>query len=72
MLHMNACLGLLSKDIGQMLATNSKGVTALRGRKFDQEKYREFPANVIDNHNLSFAFVEYDETQICTHILTLN
>ena len=58
--HMQNCERRDTRDIGQLLISQDKGVAVLSSKRFDPERFRELVTSAIILHDLPFSFVEYE------------
>lgn len=57
--HIESCVKIDTRDLGQLLLSKSDGAILTRSSKFDPMKFRELLVMAIIMHDLPFQFVEY-------------
>ena len=67
--HLDTCLKTSYQDMGQILIAQESGAMALKGGKFNQEKFREMIISAMIMHDLPFNFVEYAGIRSVFHYL---
>ncbi|XP_062099771.1 zinc finger BED domain-containing protein RICESLEEPER 2-like [Humulus lupulus] len=58
--HMKSCERRDTRDIGQLVVSQDKGIVALGSKRFDPNHFRELMTRAIILHDLPFSFVEYE------------
>ncbi|KAF5809412.1 putative transcription factor/ chromatin remodeling BED-type(Zn) family [Helianthus annuus] len=58
--HIQSCVKITTKDIGQFLLSSNQGSLLSRNPQFSQEKFRELLVQALIRHDLPFSFVEYE------------
>ncbi|KAF5451908.1 hypothetical protein F2P56_026964 [Juglans regia] len=62
--HIETCPRRSSRDIGQMMLSQTSGNISVSAHKFDTEQYREILVSAIVKHELPFRFVEYSGKRV--------
>ncbi|XP_062118479.1 zinc finger BED domain-containing protein DAYSLEEPER-like [Humulus lupulus] len=57
---MKSCERRDTRDIGQLVVSQDKGIVALGSKRFDLNHFRELMTRAIILHDLPFSFVEYE------------